>query len=47
MKRRRLSPIICWLILLAITGCDVDKIQKANSDDYVLIKKTELEQLRC
>jgi hypothetical protein len=46
MKGRRLLSISCWFIVLVLAGCDVDKIQKANSDDYVLIKKTELEQLK-
>jgi hypothetical protein len=46
MKGRRLQALLSCLVLLVLAGCDVDKIQKANSDDYVLIKKTELEQLK-
>lgn len=40
---KSLAPLV---LALFVSGCDIDKMEKANSDEYVLIKKAELEQLR-
>jgi hypothetical protein len=41
-----LAAFVFAVFIISFLGCDLDKMQKASSDEYVLIKKTELEELR-